>query len=86
MGKPSSGEDSEIDQFPGVTCLCLYLATLIMRHPKSSIFPAKDCGIKSLKLYLNSYRDLYISMKRAPTGIFDELKKKLKPSSLNVGD
>ena len=40
--------------------------------------------LKSLKLYLNSYRNLYISHEESTYNIFDELKKKLKPRSLEV--
>lgn len=40
--------------------------------------------LKSFKLYLNKFRNEYISHEEAANMIFDELKKLLKPESLEV--
>jgi 7-cyano-7-deazaguanine reductase len=40
--------------------------------------------LKALKLYLNSFRDKYISHEEIANLIFGELQKVLKPRSLEV--
>jgi len=44
----------------------------------------KIVELKSLKLYLNAYRNLYISHEESTNRIFAELQKKLKPRFLEV--
>jgi len=40
--------------------------------------------LKSLKLYLNSYRDKYITHEEATNKIYEDLKKLLKPRFIEV--
>ncbi|PKL51618.1 MAG: NADPH-dependent 7-cyano-7-deazaguanine reductase QueF [Nitrospira bacterium HGW-Nitrospira-1] len=78
--------DYEIDiSFPEFTCLCPIsgypdYATIRIKY----IPDEKIVELKSLKLYLNSYRNLYISHEESTNKIFAELKKKLKPRFLEV--
>ncbi|MFZ2154595.1 MAG: preQ(1) synthase [Bradyrhizobium sp.] len=83
---PHPERDYEINiNFPEFTCLCPrsgypdYANIIIQYVPDQKIVE-----LKSLKLYLNSYRNLYISHEESTNKIFDELKKKLKPRSLEV--
>jgi 7-cyano-7-deazaguanine reductase len=83
---PYPGQDYEIDiNFPEFTCLCprsVYpdFATIIIKY-----IPAeKIVELKSLKMYLNSFRNSHISHEEATNMIFSELKKKLKPKFLEV--
>jgi 7-cyano-7-deazaguanine reductase len=83
---PRPERDYEINiNFPEFTCLCPrsgypdYANIIIQYVPDQKIVE-----LKSLKLYLNSYRNLYISHEESTNKIFDELKKKLKPRSLEV--
>jgi len=45
---------------------------------------AKIVELKSLKLYLNGFRDVYISHEESTNRIFSDLEKKLKPRFLEV--
>jgi len=44
----------------------------------------KIIELKSLKLYLNAFRDIHISHEESTNRIFSELEKKLKPRFLEV--
>jgi 7-cyano-7-deazaguanine reductase len=83
---PSPERDYEINiSFPEFTCLC----------PRSGYPDFATIGIvyvpdrrivelKSLKLYLNSFRDIHISHEEITNKVFSELEKKLKPRFLEV--
>lgn len=83
---PYPDRDYEINiSFPEFTCLCPRsgypdYANIIIKYVPDE----KIVELKSLKLYLNSFRNLYISHEESTNKIFDELKKKLKPRSLEV--
>jgi len=83
---PHPERDYEIDiSFPEFTCLCPRSGYPDYANIKIKYIPGeKIVELKSLKLYLNSYRDLYISHEESTNRIFDELKKKLKPRFLEV--
>jgi 7-cyano-7-deazaguanine reductase len=81
---PERDYDIEIS-FPEFTCLC----------PKSGYPDFATIGItyvpdrfivelKSLKLYLNSYRDRYISHEEATNKIFSDLMEVLSPHYIKV--
>ncbi|GAB4489717.1 MAG: preQ(1) synthase [Thermodesulfovibrionales bacterium] len=83
---PNPGRDYEIRiNFPEFTCLC----------PRSGYPDFAEIGIvyvpgrsivelKSLKLYLNAYRDVHISHEAVTNLIFDALRKALRPRFLEV--
>jgi 7-cyano-7-deazaguanine reductase len=83
---PYPGQDYEIDiNFPEFTCLCPRsgypdFATIIIKYSPAE----KIVELKSLKLYLNSFRNSHISHEEATNVIFSELKKKLKPRFMEV--
>jgi 7-cyano-7-deazaguanine reductase len=83
---PHPERDYEINiSFPEFTCLCPRsgypdYANIIIKYVPDQ----KIVELKSLKLYLNSYRNIYISHEESTNKIFDELKKKLKPRLLEV--
>jgi len=83
---PSPDRDYEIRmRFPEFTCLCPRsgypdFATIIVNYVPDK----KVVELKSLKLYLNSFRDKYISHEESVNTIYDELKKKLSPRRLEV--
>lgn len=83
---PHPERNYEIDiSFPEFTCLCPRsgypdYANIIIKYVPDK----KIVELKSLKLYLNSFRNLYISHEESTNRIFTELKKKLKPRSLEV--
>jgi len=76
----------EIDiSFPEFTCLCPRsgypdFATIRIRYTPDK----KIVELKSLKLYLNSFRDVHISHEEVTNVIFLEITKKLKPRFLEV--
>jgi 7-cyano-7-deazaguanine reductase len=83
---PSPGHDYEINiSFPEFTCLCPrsgypdFAAVKIRYIPKKNIIE-----LRSLKLYLNSFRNKYVSHEEVINTIYSELKKKLKPEFLEV--
>lgn len=83
---PSPDRDYEINiTFPEFTCLCPRsgypdFASIIIRYiPEERIVE-----LRSLKLYLNSYRNTHISHEAATNKIYADLKKKLKPRFLEV--
>lgn len=83
---PSPGRDYEIlITFPEFTCLCPRsgypdFASIVIKYvPKEKIVE-----LKSLKLYLNAFRGMYISHEEVTNTIFADLNKKLKPRFLEV--
>lgn len=83
---PEPERDYEINiSFPEFTCLCPrsgypdFATIRIVYVPDKKIVE-----LKSLKLYLNSYRDKYISHEEVTNRIYSDLQKKLKPRYLEV--
>jgi len=83
---PNPERDYEIDiSFPEFTCLCPRsgypdFASITIRY-----VPAKKIvELKSLKLYLNSYRNVYVSHEAVTNKIYSDLRKNLKPRFLEV--
>ncbi|KAA0005339.1 MAG: NADPH-dependent 7-cyano-7-deazaguanine reductase QueF [Thermoplasmata archaeon] len=83
---PSPEKDYEIELiFPEFTSLCPRsgypdFATIRIKYiPDEYIVE-----LKSLKLYLNSYRDKYITHEEATNKIYEDLKKLLKPRFIEV--
>ncbi len=71
--------------FPEFTCLCPRSGYPDFAAIKINYIPAKKIvELKSLKLYLNSFRDLYISHEEVTNKIYTEIEKKLKPRFLEV--
>jgi 7-cyano-7-deazaguanine reductase len=83
---PSPERDYEIAiSFSEFTCLCPRsgypdFATINIRYVPDK----KIIELKSLKLYLNSFRDIHISHEEITNKVFGELDKKLKPRFLEV--
>ncbi len=83
---PNPERDYEINiSFPEFTCLCPRsgypdFATVAINYVPDK----KIVELKSLKLYLNSFRDVHISHEAATNKIYTELQKKLKPRFLEV--
>ena len=83
---PCPERDYEIHiTFPEFTCLCPRsgypdFATIIVTYVPSE----KIVELKSFKLYLNAFRNTYISHEEITNKVYSELKKKLKPRSLEV--
>ena len=83
---PSTGHDYTISiSFPEFTCLCPRsgypdFATIHIEYVPDQYI----VELKSLKLYLNSFRDRHISHEESTNLIFSELKTKLAPKSLKV--
>jgi 7-cyano-7-deazaguanine reductase len=85
-GNPCPERDYKIDiSFPEFTCLCPrsgypdFAAININYTPDKKIIE-----LKSLKLFLNSFRDIYMSHEEVTNKIYSELEKKLKPRFLEV--
>ncbi len=83
---PYPDRDYEIDiTFPEFSCLCPrsgypdYAVIKIKYIPDEFIVE-----LKSLKLYLNKYRNQYISHEEATNKIYDDLFEILKPRFLEV--
>ena len=83
---PYPDRDYEINiTFSEFTCLCPRSGYPNIDTIKIRYIPdTKIVELKSLKLYLNSYRDKYISHEEATNKIFDDLKSLLKPRLLEV--
>jgi 7-cyano-7-deazaguanine reductase len=85
-GNPQVERDYEVDiSFPEFTCLCPRsgypdFATVRIRY----VPDLKIVELKSLKLYLNSFRDVPISHEDVTNRIYAELLAKLKPRFLEV--
>lgn len=83
---PCSEKDYEINiSFSEFTCLCPRsgypdFATIAIRY----VPDRKIVELKSLKMYLNSFRNAGISHEEATNKIYSELEKKLKPRFLEV--
>ncbi len=83
---PSPQRDYEIHmEFPEFTCLCPRsgypdFATISIKYVPDK----KIVELKSIKLYLNSFRCSYISHEEAVNKIYEELETKLKPRRLEV--
>lgn len=83
---PNPERNYEINiSFPEFTCLCPRsgypdFATITVNY-----LPGKKIvELKSLKLYLNAFRDVLISHEAVTNKIYSELQKKLKPRFLEV--
>ncbi len=83
---PTPGRDYEIDiSFPEFTCLCPRSGYPDFATIKINYVPDKKIiELKSLKLFLNSFRDVSISHEEATNRIYETLLKKLKPRRLEV--
>jgi len=83
---PEKGNNYQIEiSYPEFTCLCPRsgypdFATIIIRYiPNKYIVE-----LRSIKLYLNKFRDEHISHEAVVNRIYNELKKGLKPKYLEV--
>ncbi len=83
---PSQDRDYTIDiRFAEFTCLCPRSGYPDFATIHISYVPEKYIvELKSLKLYLNNYRDASISHEMSTNQIFDDLKKLLKPRHMEV--
>ncbi|GBE04964.1 NADPH-dependent 7-cyano-7-deazaguanine reductase [bacterium BMS3Abin10] len=83
---PSPDRDYTIDiEVPEFTCLCPRSGYPDFATIKISYVPDKYIvELKSLKLYINKFRDRSLSHESATNEIFDALKKLLKPRHLEV--
>ena len=83
---PYPERDYEINiSFPEFTCLCPRSGYPDFAAIKIKYIPDKKIvELKSLKLFLNSFRDIYISHEEVTNKIYSELEKKLKPRFLEV--
>ncbi len=83
---PSPDRDYTIDiSFSEFTCLCPRSGYPDFATIKINYIPDKYIvELKSLKLYLNRFRDQSISHESATNKIFDDLKKTLEPRHLEV--
>jgi 7-cyano-7-deazaguanine reductase len=83
---PAPERDYEINiTFQEFTCLCPRSGYPDFATIKISYVPDKKIvELKSLKLYLNSFRDIHISHEESVNKIFSEIQKKLKPRFLEI--
>jgi len=83
---PYPDRDYTIDiSYPEFTCLCPRSGYPDFATIKVNYIPDKKVvELKSLKLYLNSFRNKHISHEAVTNEIFDTLKKNLKPRHLEV--
>jgi 7-cyano-7-deazaguanine reductase len=83
---PYPGRDYVIDiSYPEFTCLCPRSGYPDFATIKVTYTPDKRVvELKSLKLYLNSFRDQGVSHEAVTNMVFEVLKKNLKPRSLEV--
>ncbi len=83
---PYPDRDYRIEiNFPEFTCLCPRSGYPDFATIKINYIPGeKIIELKSLKLYLNSYRDVYISHEAVTNKIYDDLKKILNPRFIEV--
>lgn len=71
--------------FPEFTCLCPRSGYPDFATIRISYIPDKKIvELKSLKLYLNSYRDKYISHEAVTNKIYEDLYNLLQPKALEV--
>lgn len=83
---PYPRRDYEINiSFPEFTCLCPRSGYPDFATIKINYIPDKKIvELKSLKLYLNSFRNVYLSHEEVNNKIYSELEKRLKPRFLEV--
>ena len=83
---PSPEKDYVIEiTFPEFTCLCPRSGYPDFATIKIKYIPDKHIiELRSLKLYLNSYRDKYMTHEEATNRIYDDLKKALAPRYIEV--
>ncbi len=83
---PYTNRDYNIDiNFPEFTCLCPRSGYPDFAIIKINYTPDKYIvELKSVKLYLNKFRNQALSHESATNEIFDSLKKLLKPRYLEV--
>ncbi len=83
---PSKGKDYNIEiNFSEFTCLCPRSGYPDFATIKINYIPDKYIvELKSLKLYLNKFRNQCLSHEAVTNKIFDTLKKLLKPRRLEV--
>ncbi len=83
---PNPERDYEITiDFPEFTCLCPRSGYPDFAIIRINYVPDKKIvELKSLKLYLNAFRNLYISHEEATNKIYTEIQKRLKPRFLEV--
>lgn len=83
---PCTDRDYTIEiSFPEFTCLCPRSGYPDFATIKLSYVPNRYVvELKSLKLYLNSFRDRAISHEAVTNMIFDDLKKTLNPRKMEV--
>jgi 7-cyano-7-deazaguanine reductase len=83
---PTPERDYRIEvTFPEFTCLCPRSGYPDFATIKITYVPDKYVvELKSLKLYLNSYRDKYLMHEEATNRIYHDLEKLLKPRFLEV--
>ena len=83
---PNQDRDYTIEvSFPEFTCLCPRsgypdFATILINYVPDK----KVVELKSLKLYLNAFRDRAISHEEATNLIFNDLNRALKPRRMEV--
>jgi 7-cyano-7-deazaguanine reductase len=83
---PYPERDYEINiAFPEFTCLCPRSGYPDFAIIKIRYVPDKKIvELKSLKIYLNSFRSSYVSHEEVTNKIYSELVKKLKPRFMEV--
>ncbi|MCI0468507.1 MAG: preQ(1) synthase [Nitrospirae bacterium] len=83
---PCPERDYDINiTFPEFTCLCPRSGYPDFAIVKINYIPDKKIvELKSLKLYLNSFRDVHISHEESANKIYAELDKVLRPRFLEV--
>jgi 7-cyano-7-deazaguanine reductase len=83
---PNPRRDYEISvSFPEFTCLCPRSGYPDFATIKINYMPGnKIVELKSLKLYLNSFRDIHVSHEEVTNRIYAELERRLKPRFLEV--
>ena len=83
---PSPGRDYEISvSFPEFTCLCPRSGYPDFATIRINYVPEKKIvELKSLKLYLNSFRDVHVSHEEVTNRIYSEIERRLKPRFLEV--
>jgi len=71
--------------FPEFSCLCPRSGYPDFASINITYIPnTRIVELKSLKLYLNTFRDIHISHEESTNRVFSELEKKLKPRFLEV--
>jgi 7-cyano-7-deazaguanine reductase len=83
---PNPERDYEITiNFSEFTCLCPRSGYPDFAIIQINYIPDKRIvELKSLKLYLNAFRDVHTSHEEVTNAIYSELRKKLKPRFLEV--